>query len=162
MNEPNFSLSPADASHAAAIRTLIRQAKINPTGLNWRRFCVSLDQQGRLIGCGQVKPHRDGSRELASIAVVPEWRRKGVASALIRHLMRQHPPPLYLTCRASLGPFYERFGFRTIPLDEMPPDFKRISLFVRFLQRVKLIRFELLVMRADSSSSAQTAEPPAD
>ena len=60
-----FDIHPATAQHAAAIQSLVRSSGINPTGLAWQRFLVALDAAGELIGCVQIKPHRDGSRELA-------------------------------------------------------------------------------------------------
>jgi N-acetylglutamate synthase-like GNAT family acetyltransferase len=115
---------------------MVRQERINPTGLDWRRFVVATDSCGDLIGCGQVKPHRDGARELASIVVIPEWRGQAVARAIIEQLLNIHPRPLYLTCRASLIPFYEKFSFNTMDVENMPPYFQRISRLMNTLMPV--------------------------
>jgi GNAT superfamily N-acetyltransferase len=97
-------------------------------GLDWRRFLVAQDEQGNLVGCGQVKTHRDGSRELASIAVVKAWRKQGVARAIIERLMADNPPPLWLTCHSPLIPLYEKFGFREVTaVHNMPPYFGRVK-----------------------------------
>jgi GNAT superfamily N-acetyltransferase len=64
---------------------------------------------------------------LASIAVRARWRRRGVASQLIRQLTTQAGPPLWLMCRAELTGFYRRFGF--VPIDDearMPRYFRRV------------------------------------
>jgi N-acetylglutamate synthase-like GNAT family acetyltransferase len=143
----NYSIRPAVKEDATAIRTLIRAALINPLGIHWPRFIIAVDEENRLIGCGQVKVHRDGSRELASIAVAPAWRKQGVASAVIERLLAKHAPPLYLTCRPQLGPFYERFGFRVIPQDEMPAYFHRVHRLVNWLNRISIRKRGLLVMR---------------
>jgi N-acetylglutamate synthase-like GNAT family acetyltransferase len=140
------SLRPATAADFPAIRALIRAVRINPLGLDWRHFIVAVSPEGEMTGCGQVKTHGDGSRELASIAVVPEWRGKGVASAIIERLLAEHPGQIYLTCRSGLGSFYERFGFRVILPDEMPPYFRRISRLVRAMGTLNLIGEDLLVM----------------
>ena len=130
-------LRPATAGDSSRIRSLILRVGINPTGLDWRRFLVAVDDGDRLLGCGQVKPHGDGSREVASIAVRPAWRRVGVASAIIRDLLRLHPPPLWLTCRSSLTGFYGRFGFEEVLLTEaMPRYFRRIVRLVRIAGRL--------------------------
>ena len=115
------TLRPATAADAAVIRSLVYAARINPTGLDWKRFVVAPGPNGEVIGCAQIKPHRDGSRELASLVVAPAWRGNGVARAIIEHLVANHPGPLYLTCRASLGPFYERFGFRVADEAQLTP-----------------------------------------
>ena len=128
----NFILRKATRSDAPAIRALIRAVQINPSGLDWRRFLVAVDGDGRMIGCAQIKPHGDGSRELASLAVQPDWRGRGVARALVERLLEEAPRPLYLMCRAGLGPLYERFGFRAIGPEAMPRYFRRIhALFTR-------------------------------
>ena len=102
---------------------MVHQARINPTGLAWERFWVA-EADGEVIGCAQVKPHRDGSRELASLVVQLERRGWGVARALIEHFLAAESLPLYLTCRSNLGSFYRRFGFRIVPVGEMPVYFR--------------------------------------
>jgi N-acetylglutamate synthase-like GNAT family acetyltransferase len=79
-----WTLRRARQPDAPAIRRLIRQVGINPLGLDWRRFLIAVDAGGQLVGCGQVKPHADGSLELASIAVQPAWR--GFARAALQPL----------------------------------------------------------------------------
>jgi N-acetylglutamate synthase-like GNAT family acetyltransferase len=117
----------ATATDAGAIRSLIFRVGINPRDLDWRRFLVAVDREGKLIGCGQVKPHADGSRELASIAVRPKWRKRGVASEIIRRLMTDDGPPLWLMCRSELAGFYRRYGFVSIEdAGRMPRYFRRV------------------------------------
>jgi N-acetylglutamate synthase-like GNAT family acetyltransferase len=143
----NYSIRPAVREDELAIRALVRSAQINPLGIHWPRFLVAVDGENRLVGCGQVKVHRDGSRELASIAVEPAWRRKGVASALIEKLVDAHAPPLYLTCRPQLESFYERFGFRSISQAEMPAYFRRVCRLVNWINLFAKRRHGILVMR---------------
>jgi amino-acid N-acetyltransferase len=145
-----FHLRQAAASDAVAIRQLIRDVRINPIGLDWPRFLLAVTLEGELIGCGQVKPHGDGTRELASIAVVPSWRGRGVARAIIERLLADHPGVLYLTCMASNGPLYEKFGFRSIGTDEMPPYFRRLAHLARTFSALRLSPEKLLVMKRDS------------
>lgn len=121
-----FSLRPANAQDNAAIRELIRLGKINPTGLHWQRFWVACTPQGEVIACAQIKPHRDGTRELASVATHPQWRGRGAAGMLIETLVAREPAPLYLMCRAALQPFYHRWNFVAISPEAMPPYFHRV------------------------------------
>lgn len=139
-------LRPATPDDQAAIRSLIRQSQINPIGLNWHRFIVIVDERGRLLACGQIKPHRDGSRELASIAVAPDQRGKGLARSVIECLLEQAGPPLYLTCADRLRGFYERFGFRVLAVDEMPGYFRSIYRMFNWLARLVRSQRRLLVM----------------
>lgn len=141
-------LRKAVKSDSKAIRRLIWKVGINPIGLDWRRFVVAQDDAECLIGCGQIKPHADGSRELASIAVEPEYQGQRLGSAIIRHLLAGTEPPLYLTCRASLESYYQQFGFYTLSNPrEMPVYFRRISKAYAVLIHLLPYRTEkLLVM----------------
>ena len=153
-----FSLRPATSTDFPAIRGLIRLVQINPIDLDWQRFVIAVTPEGEMVGCGQVKPHGDGSRELASIAVTPPWRKRGVARAIIEHLTASEPGTLYLTCRASLGPFYTRFGFKAIEQPEMPPYFRRISRLMKALGVLHVVGERLLVMKRDSVELRASSE----
>ena len=131
----------------SAIRRLIHRVQINPTGLDWRRFVVAVDGFGRMLGCGQLKPHGSDLVELASIAVEPSYRHRGVARAIIEHLLSQAPRPLYLTCRSSLGPLYEKWGFRIIGMDEMPAYFRRLARLVSMMPALAARGETLLIMK---------------
>ena len=138
-----FTLRSARQEEANQIYQMVRQARINPTNLDWSRFVVAITEDNQLVGCVQIKPHKDSSRELASLVVTPGKRRQGIARALVRHMQLHHAPPLYLTCRAELGPFYEQFGFITLSVEQMPPYFKRlkrlVSMYERYQQKQLLL-----------------------
>lgn len=142
----SFHLRPATQADFPQIRDLIHQVHINPMGLKWPNFVVAVDDQDALVGCGQIKQHRDGSRELASIAVKPDWRRQGVATSIIERLLQAEKGPLYLTCRLRLGSFYERFGFKRLQPQEMPPYFRRLHRLVAVLRVIPAATGDLLVM----------------
>lgn len=144
-------LRPAVEEDDAAIRALVKEGRINPTGLKWPRFVVAVTREGEMIGCGQVKPHRDGSIELASLVVTAEWRDHGVARAIIEHLVSKHPENMYLMCRSSLGSFYERLGFCAIQETDMPPYFRRISRLASLAEFLRKDGETLLVMKRSAS-----------
>lgn len=123
----DFTLRPAFERDFPAIKDLIHEGEINPMGLDWTRFVVAVDPDGRVVGCGQLKPHGKEVLELASVVVSHEYRNQGVGRAIIEHLLVNSPRPLYLMCRSRLEPLYEKFGFRAIPYTEMPRYFQRIS-----------------------------------
>ena len=131
-----YTLRPARESESSQIKDLIRLVGINPMDLDWKRFVVAVNDRDEMIGCGQLKPHGTEILELASIAVMPEYRRLGNARMIIEHLLKDSPRPLYLTCRSRLEPFYEKFGFHAISYDEMPRYYQRISKLVGFLGAV--------------------------
>ncbi len=128
MSEPSSSaivLRKATTHDRSTIKALVRDARLNPLGLDWRRFVIA-EETGQVIAIGQIKPHRDGSRELASLVVLPNRRGQGVGSLLIRSLLAEQPPPLYLMCDSPLEAYYARFGFRRLQRAEMPRYFRRM------------------------------------
>jgi ribosomal protein S18 acetylase RimI-like enzyme len=102
------------------------------------------------VGIGQVKPHRDGSKEVASLVVDPELRGRGIASRLMSRLIQDHPIPLWLVCRSELVEFYRRFGFQAVtdPL-RMPPYFRRLARLVRLLGNLRGKPFPMAIMHLD-------------
>ena len=143
----NFSLRPAREAESVQIKKLIHLVGINPMDLDWKRFVVAVNDRDEMIGCGQLKPHGKDILELASLAVYPEYRGQGVARALIEYLLKESPHPLYLMCESSLGPLYERFGFRGISYEEMPRYFQRISKLAGLVTSLARREEYLLVMK---------------
>ena len=141
----------ANAADQPAIRHLVSANHLNPLSLDWQDFAVAVDTSNQVLGIGQVKQHGDGSRELASIAVVEARRRQGIAQAIILELMRTNPPPLYLTCRSIMGPFYSRFGFVSLSIEQMPPYFRRLYRLARLMLRAASDENRMLVMGTLSS-----------
>ncbi|HNB54231.1 MAG TPA: hypothetical protein PK530_19945, partial [Anaerolineales bacterium] len=78
------------------------------------------------------------------------WQGKGVARAIIEHLLGQHAGALYLMCRSPLGPFYEKFGFRTVDDNQLPPYFRRIKSLTKIAEFVMQDGELLLVMHRPS------------
>jgi N-acetylglutamate synthase-like GNAT family acetyltransferase len=120
-----IQLRPAVQSDQPIITRMIHDAGINPMSLDWQRFIIAEDN-GVTVGIGQIKVHGDGSRELASLAVIPARQGQGIGGAIIRELLSKETGVLYLTCRAQLETYYARFGFRRIERDEMSPYFRRL------------------------------------
>jgi N-acetylglutamate synthase-like GNAT family acetyltransferase len=142
-----FVLRRATKQDQKAIKRLVQIGKINPTGLDWSRFWVAVTPEGTVIGTGQIKPHTDGSRELASITTHPDYRGKGIARSIILQLLKENPSPLYLTCRSTLESFYGQFGFVSIQLPDMPHSFQRIFRLVNYTLRLSRRKYRLLVMK---------------
>jgi len=141
------TIRPARETESAQIRDLINLVGINPMGLDWRRFVVAVNEHDEMIGCGQLKPHGQDILELASIAVYPDHQEKGIARLIIEHLLKDSPRPLYLMCQSSLGPLYEKFGFRAIAYDEMPRYFQRMSKLAGLVTTLARREERLLIMK---------------
>jgi N-acetylglutamate synthase-like GNAT family acetyltransferase len=128
---------------------LIHTVGINPMSLNWQRFIIAMNDAGEMLGCGQIKPHGDGTYEMASIAVWPQFQGQGVGKAIIQRLLASAQPPLYLTCRGALRPYYERFGFQALNETQMPRYFRRLWRIARLASRLIPRMGSMQIMRRD-------------
>jgi len=142
-----FSIQPAAAQHAELIRQLIAQADLFQHGLDWRNFLVALTPSGEFIGCGQIKQHRDGTWELASIAVLPAWQGRGVGRAIIEALLTRHTDELYLMSISALRPLYEKFGFVEIQREHMSKYFRRLTQMPAMIAEFDRVNERLVVMK---------------
>jgi N-acetylglutamate synthase-like GNAT family acetyltransferase len=129
---PDIFLRAATVEDQAAIRRLIRAARLNPFGLDWERFIVA-QSGGQVVGFGQVKILGDGTPELASLAVLPQFQSSGIGSCIVWTLIDRTPGPLYLRCAGHNEGYYMRFGFRTLAPAEMPRSLRSIYIAVSAL-----------------------------
>lgn len=67
-----------------------------------------------LIDTEDMGMRPDLSPWLANVHTSPEHRKRGHASALIRHAIERHPNLYLWTFGEALASYYERFGFRAI------------------------------------------------
>ncbi len=142
-----INLRYAVAGDLAAIKALVRAARINPTGLKWPHFVIVENGLGGVVACGQIKPHQDGSHELASLVVDQQYRGQGIARSLVEYLTEIHDGEFYLMYRSSLGEFYEKLGFEVIAEPQISPYFRKIN---RLSSLAKILQKEgetLLIMR---------------
>lgn len=144
-----FTLRSAVQADSSQINGLIHLVGINPTGLDWKRFVVVVNEQDKVIACGQIKPHGTVVNELASIAVKPEYRGQGLARRVIESLLSESPRPLYLMCRSNMGRLYEKFGFRSVEYESMPRYFQRIAKLAGLANALMNSGDGLLVMKLE-------------
>ena len=88
-----------------------------PAELEWdgldedSHHVLALSGAGQAIGCGRILPNA----HIGRIAVMPEWRRKKVGSAILEGLLAYagslHYPEVDIDAQVQALPFYERFGF---------------------------------------------------
>jgi amino-acid N-acetyltransferase len=118
-----ITLRPATQADEKKIKDLIHEVNINPMNLDWERFIVAEDD-GAFVGCVQIKPHKDGTRELASLAVTPSRQGSGIGSVLVKALLERERGELYLMCLRPMVTYYQRFGFEEVPEAAMPRSLK--------------------------------------
>jgi amino-acid N-acetyltransferase len=142
-------LRAARAEDQAAIRRIVQAARLHPLSLDWPRFVVA-EAEGEMIGVGQVKILGDGAPELASLAVLPAYQGSGVGGALVWTLISRTPGPIYLRCASHNESFYRRFGFATLPPEQMPRSLRRVyrltNLVARLYNRLTGSGERLLIM----------------
>ena len=141
-----YEIHSALESESAQIKDLIHLVGINPTGLDWKRFIVAVNDGGEVIACGQVKPHGADIQEMASIAVSPEYRGGGIARKIIEELLAKTSRPVYLMCMGHNGPMYEKFEFKSIAYEQMPRYFQRIQKVFAIADVFRKTGEDLLVM----------------
>ena len=87
-------------------------------------FTVSAYHEEKLIGMGRLVG--DGSMYwyIQDVAVLPEYQRKGIGSAIVERLISHSQGSLTapwasigLTARKGKEPFYEKLGFTRLPND---------------------------------------------
>jgi N-acetylglutamate synthase-like GNAT family acetyltransferase len=147
-----ITLRPASEADQKRIIAIIREAQINPMDLKWQNFVVAVDDAtGEVVGAGQIKTHGDKSRELASLAVIPAYRGRGIARRIIEALLARHgnDGALYLTCRSDMESLYQKFGFRTIEEKEMTPYFRRLRKVAGAFELFARGDVKLLVMKRE-------------
>jgi len=148
-----MNLRKAVSTDQKTIRRMVWDAGINPLQLDWRHFILAVDEAGQVTGCLQVKAHGDGTRELASLVVLPEWRGRGIARQMIEHQLAAHAPPLYLTCKSDLEPLYRRFGFYALAFEGMSLYFRRLVVLMRLFIWLTRSPHSLSVMRWDGPAA---------
>jgi N-acetylglutamate synthase-like GNAT family acetyltransferase len=85
----------------------------------WQKFWV-IEQKGRIVACGKLCEYVTYS-VLYNVLVVPECRRQGMGSALVKHLIAQATKPLYLACFSNKIGFYARLGFVQVRSSDLSP-----------------------------------------
>ena len=115
---------PATADDQADITRLVHQARLNPRGLDWLGFVIA-EADGATVGVAQVRRHPDGSRELASLVVLPEHRGHGVAGSMIDALLVDETGPVLAIVDRRYAQHFARWDFRVVDADDLPRSMAR-------------------------------------
>ncbi|SRR6266496_1741835 len=130
-----ITIRPARQAEQETIVSLVHQARISPRNLHWQNFLVAEDS-GKIVGIRQVKVHAQGTREVGSGYVLPEYRRQGISARLMNEILGREHGILYLICRDLWMPYYEQFGFQRVAVNQLPGDFRKEYQIGRFITRV--------------------------
>ena len=123
MINTEFTVEPAtwsvDMAELRAIRTevFVIEQEV-PEDEEWDEFdaqsqhVIARDSEGRPIGTGRLTPNR----KIGRMAVVRDWRGRGVGEALLRVLLEQararHFEQIEIHAQTHALAFYERAGFK--------------------------------------------------
>ena len=119
-----ITIRPARQEDQQTIVSFIQQAKLNPRNLHWQNFLVA-EENGNVVGIRQVKVYSQGTREVASGFVLPEYRRQGISARLMNALLARETGALYTMVNEKRAPYYRQFGFRRVNVDQLPSDFRK-------------------------------------
>jgi amino-acid N-acetyltransferase len=120
----DIAIRPARQEDQETIISCIRQAKLNPRNLHWQNFLVA-ENEGKIVGIRQVKVYSQGTREVASGFVLPQYRRQGISAQLMKAPLARETGPLYTMVNEKRSSYYEQFGFRRVEVSQLPSDFRR-------------------------------------
>lgn len=153
-------IRPATEADRRTILGLMRPRDYNRINLRPACFLVA-EEEGKVIGIGQIKRHRDGTPELASLVVAAERRGQGVGQALVRALVARHQGPLYLFCLATLESFYATLGFQQVARRQLPLTLALIHGLGNTVGRIPMLwgaaRLQIIAMQTAGTAKAGTA-----
>ena len=109
----------AGADDLPAIEKLVESVDGDLYQLEHGQFVVAQSESGTILGCCRLRPYPEFC-ELASLAVDQQQRTNGVGRAMVARLLELYPGDIYLICEDHVMNFFSHFGFRPVPVDEMP------------------------------------------
>jgi amino-acid N-acetyltransferase len=119
LNHAMITIRSAMEQDQLAIGDLVHSERLNPNGLDWRRFVVAT-YAAIVIGAVQLRKHVDGSKELGSLVVRKDVRCRGIASRLIDALLWRVHSRVFMITTARFAANYARWGFHPINAPEAP------------------------------------------
>jgi amino-acid N-acetyltransferase len=112
-------LRSARPGDQGAITAIVRQARLNPFRLNWSRFVVA-ERDREIVGVIQVREHRDGTLELASLVVHPACRGHGVSTRLIDTALAGVHAEVFTVLDDRYTARFRRWGFLPVEPGRLP------------------------------------------
>jgi N-acetylglutamate synthase-like GNAT family acetyltransferase len=112
------------------ITGIVRRARLNPVGLHWERFVIA-ERDSHVVGVAQLRRHSDGATELASLVVVPDSRRHGVAMRMVDALLADERAPVYALIDRRFVDHFTRWGFAPVDPSQLPHSVSRVYMIGR-------------------------------
>lgn len=120
----NIIYRKSTKSDLAQIEAILDLVFGNKRDIDKNYFWVAVDGD-KVVGCARVIDLQ-GCLELASVAVLPEYRQQGIGGELTKRALDDFKgKPVYLFCRQETKSFYQNFGFAVLDGKELPPQFQK-------------------------------------
>jgi ribosomal-protein-alanine N-acetyltransferase len=112
-------------AHSGDCERIAAIQKASPEGAQWQPGaylafeCTAAEVAGHLAGFLAVRRTAPGEAEILNLAVAPEYRRQGVARALLEEFLNNHRGECFLEVRASNRAalaLYQSFRFERVGL----------------------------------------------
>lgn len=101
------------------IVALVHSERLNPTGLDWRNFCVAV-LDGHLVGAVQIRPHAGKAREVGSFVVARGLRGCALGGRLLDYVLRGEAGDVHAITVEGLMPYFSAWGFTRQALCQAP------------------------------------------
>jgi N-acetylglutamate synthase-like GNAT family acetyltransferase len=115
----------ASKDDQAVITAMVRRARLNPADLQWERFVIA-ERGSDAVGVAQLRRHRDGATELASMVVEPELRGYGIAMRMVDALLAGQRAPVYTLIDRRFVDHFARWGFDRVDPRQLPRSVSRV------------------------------------
>ena len=117
-----FAIVDASDSDMDAVNGLFGSQKFPPApGTEGVR--IARDDAGRMLGAIFVEVAPDGTDNVKTVVVDPEFHGLGVGAALMEDALRTHPDLRLVSRGVSVG-FYEAIGFERCGWEDIDPQYR--------------------------------------
>lgn len=112
-----LTIRPARVQDNPVILKIIKELDLAYPAQTMANFLVAVSQN-EIVGIVDFEEF-DSFSFLSSLGVSPGWQNKGIAKALLTHLLAKATKDIYLY--TTIPGFFQRFGFlATTPLPQLP------------------------------------------
>lgn len=120
----NIKYRKANLEDTPLILDILNSASGDIEDIKAEQFLIAEDKN-KIVGCVRIK-NINNFLMLASLAVLPDYRKKGIGSALVTRVIGGNAKrPVYLFCNVKNKSFYEKFGFKTVKNGDIPENLRK-------------------------------------
>jgi len=146
MNVNNIEYKISTIGDTANVTLLLKQYHGDTTNITPESFILA-KFNNQIIGCVRVKEYaEDNVLELASLVVLPEFRKQGIGSQLVQLLLKKYlQRPIYLLCQQEKEKFYRINGFTSMLINHLPKVL--YNDYLRVIEKMPEIKENVIAMK---------------